>query len=55
MESALKMRNGVVEMLQVYGIEVSIKNASNIIIPRYSGVINYKYASPISAEEKEGN
>ena len=53
MESALKMRNGVIEILGVYGIEVSIKKSGNILIPRYSGVLNYKYASPVSSEEKE--
>lgn len=50
MESALRMRNGVVDSLELYGIEVNIKKEDNIFIPKYDGTINFKYAIP----SKEG-
>ncbi len=51
MESALKMRDGVVDALQQWGIEVSISKEANMVIPRYNGVLTHKYAHPVKEEE----
>ena len=52
LESALKLRDGVVDTLKQYGIEVAIKKMVNVTIPKYTGALNFRYACP--AEEKDG-
>lgn len=52
MVNSLKMRNGVIEALQFWGIQVSVKKVSRVTIPAYSGGIRFDYARPV--EEKEG-
>ena len=47
MEDAVKMRGGVAESLSVWGIQLSIKKDSNIIIPAYKGSVQFKYAEPV--------
>jgi len=39
MEGALKMRGGVAESLQFYGIQISVKKLEQLTIPAYSGSI----------------
>lgn len=51
LESALKMRGGVVETLQFWGIQVSIKRQDNVVVPAYKGVFKFNFAKPI----KEAN
>lgn len=51
MINSLKMRGGVVEDLQIWGIQVGIKKVSQLTIPAYSGGIRFEYARP--ADEKE--
>ncbi|GBF34447.1 division initiation protein [Desulfocucumis palustris] len=51
MINSLKMRRGVVEDLQFWGIQVNIKKLSQVTIPAYSGSIRFEYAVP--ANEKE--
>lgn len=46
MEAALKLRGGIVEYLQFYGIQVTISRKSEVLIPMYSGGNVYKYAKP---------
>lgn len=50
MENALRMRDGVVDYLEQWGIEISISKQENIQIPKYNGVLSYKYSYPV----KEG-
>lgn len=38
MESSLKMKGGVAEILQVYGIQIWIRKSSQITIPAYTGL-----------------
>ncbi|NLL98636.1 MAG: DUF881 domain-containing protein [Tepidanaerobacter sp.] len=52
LEAALKMRGGVIESLQVFGIQVSIKKQDKIEIPAYTGPIQFKYLKPVKAGEK---
>ncbi len=44
MESALKMKGGVAEYLQFFGIQISVKKLSKVTIPAYAGGIKYIYA-----------
>ncbi len=55
MENAILMRGGVYDTLTAWGIELEINKATDIKIPSYKGVINYKYAKPVTTEESEGN
>lgn len=43
MDSALKMRGGVVEYLQFFGIQVSVKKLEQLTIPAYSGSLKSDY------------
>lgn len=52
MENALKMRGGVVDNLEQWGIEIDIKKKDNLIVPKYNGTIQFKYAYPV---KEEGN
>ncbi|MCH3951483.1 MAG: DUF881 domain-containing protein [Acidaminococcus sp.] len=46
MESALRLRGGVVETLKFWGIDVDVKQESDITIPAYKGTRHYEYAKP---------
>ncbi|WP_066634783.1 DUF881 domain-containing protein [Desulfolucanica intricata] len=48
MESALKMRNGVIESLKVWGIQVDVKKQDRMTIPPYSGAVSFEFAQPVS-------
>lgn len=47
LENALKMRGGVVETLQFWGIQVSIKKQEIVNIPAYKGTFRFEYAKPV--------
>lgn len=48
--NSLKMRNGVIESLEPWGIQVSIKKHSRVEIPPFSGSISFDYAKPVLEE-----
>lgn len=48
LEAALKLKGGIAEELEYYGIAVSIKKEQNVFIPRYSKVLEFKYAEPVA-------
>ena len=50
LETALKMRGGVVETLQFWGIQVTVKKQDEVIVPAYKGTFRFEFASPV----KEG-
>jgi uncharacterized protein YlxW (UPF0749 family) len=50
MAGALKMRGGIVEYLQFYGIQVNISKKSEVLIPAFSGSTLRKYAKPAPAK-----
>ncbi len=58
LENALLMRNGVVDNLTFYGIDVEVKKVSAMKIGPYTGSLNFKYAVPsatdANAEIKKG-
>lgn len=51
MINSLKMRSGVIEALQYWGIQVSVKKISRVAIPAYTGGIKFDYARPLEAKE----
>lgn len=52
LQNALKMRGGVVDNLSFWGIDVKIKPEPEIVIPAYTGSLNFKFAQPV---QKEGS
>ncbi|MFZ5647226.1 MAG: DUF881 domain-containing protein [Bacillota bacterium] len=50
--NSLKMRGGVIETLQFWGIQVSIKKVSQVNIPALSGTISFDYAKPVAEDQK---
>lgn len=46
LENALLMRNGVVDNLTFYGINVEVKKVNSLNINEYNGTLNFKYAVP---------
>lgn len=50
LEAAINIKGGVSDYLKGWGINISTKKNANLSIPRYSGVINMKYAHPVIEE-----
>lgn len=50
LETALKMRGGVVETLQFWGIQVAVKRQETVKIPAFKGAFRFEVAVPV----KEG-
>ena len=46
LEAALKMRGGVIETLQFWGIQVSVKLQENVKVAAYKGARKYEFARP---------
>lgn len=46
LENSLKLRGGVIETLQVWGIQVSVKKQTNVLVPAYKGVFRFEHAKP---------
>lgn len=51
LENSLKMRGGVVETLQFWGIQVSIKSNESLIIPAFKGSYRFEYAKPAKEDK----
>lgn len=51
LESSLKMRGGVIESLQFFGIQVSIKKQDDVKMPAYTGPIQFNFLKPVKAGE----
>lgn len=52
--STLTIRYGIIDQLKdkdKYGLQVDIKKKGDITIPRYGGIIKFKYAESVKAEE----
>ena len=50
-DSTLTIRFGIVEQMKNFGLRIDIKKKDEIEIPRYSGIIKYRYAEPVVEEE----
>jgi len=51
LENSLKMRGGVIETLQFWGIQVSIKQQDKVQVPAYKGAFRFEFAKPIQEGE----
>lgn len=51
LETALKMRGGILETVQFWGIQVQITKQNNLTLPPYVGEQTFRFAHPV---EKEG-
>lgn len=47
LESALKLRGGVIETMQLWGIQVSVKQQDNVQIPAFKGTARFDHARPV--------
>jgi len=47
LDNALKMRGGVVETLQFWGIQVTIKKLDDVQVPAYKGTFRFEFAKPV--------
>lgn len=52
LSSALRIRGGVVETFEFWGIQVVIKNSDKIEIPAYQGMRSFEYAKPLVKGER---
>ena len=50
LESALKLRGGVIESLSFWGIQVQIKKQEGVLIPAYKGSLKFTFAQPAGKE-----
>ncbi len=54
MENALSIRGGIIETLKKnYNLTVDISSEENVVIPRYNGVVTFRYAKPVTESEEE--
>lgn len=49
--NALTMRNGVVDVLGQWKIEVKVTMSDKLLIPKYNGVVELRYAVPATAAD----
>lgn len=47
LENALKMRGGVIETLQFWGIQVTIKTQEVVKVPAFKGTFRFEFAKPV--------
>ena len=52
LENALKMRGGVVETLQVWGIQINVKPDANVHVPAYKNTFHFQFMKA-AAEDGE--
>ena len=48
--NALTMRNGVVDVLGQWKIEVKVTMSDKLLIPKYSGAVEFRYAAPATEQ-----
>lgn len=44
LESALTIKNGVIDVLKGYGLKVTLTRETNVSIPKYEGVLSFNFA-----------
>lgn len=45
LESAVKMKGGVIDALGAYGLKMNVSKENDITIPKYEGVLQLQYAT----------
>lgn len=53
LEAALMIKGGVADYLKSWSIELNIKKQDEVKVPRYSGIVNFKYAEALTDKEGE--
>ncbi|HKM38966.1 MAG TPA: DUF881 domain-containing protein [bacterium] len=53
LESALKMRGGIIETMQFWGIQVQIEKKEQLLLPAYLGSHTFKYTRPVDKREAQ--
>ena len=51
MMGALNLRGGIVSEMRTDNIDVQVEKFEEIIIPEYTGLIEYKYVTPVMEVE----
>lgn len=50
LEAGMLIKGGVSDYLKSWNVEITVKKSSKVTIPRYKGVVNFKYAIPVIKE-----
>lgn len=50
LEAAVNMRGGLRDLFSSVGIGVELRTEEKVLVPRYTGTINYTYATPVIQE-----
>lgn len=53
LESAITIRFGILEQMRSFGIRTDVIKQDELMVPRYSGVIAFRYARPVTDETQE--
>ncbi|QIB70091.1 DUF881 domain-containing protein [Aminipila butyrica] len=54
LHDAINIRSGILETMKLkYNLIVTTEKKDNMVIPRYTGTINFKYAKPVESEKPE--
>lgn len=51
LEAAINIKGGSADYLRGWGILITTKKTDKVTVPRYSGVVNMKYATPVIDKE----
>ena len=54
LEAGMLIKGGVSDYLKSWNVNMVVKKASKVTVPRYNGVVNFKYATPIIKEGSNG-
>ncbi|HHY47207.1 MAG TPA: DUF881 domain-containing protein [Firmicutes bacterium] len=49
LDSALHMRDGIIDTLKAWGIQVRITQVPSVTVPAYKGSLYFKYAKPVTS------
>ncbi|MDR0571039.1 MAG: DUF881 domain-containing protein [Clostridiales Family XIII bacterium] len=50
LESAITIKYGIISVIKDYSIQVNIEKKDELVINRYNGVTNFRFAQPVSAD-----
>ncbi|MBC7765549.1 MAG: DUF881 domain-containing protein [Hyphomonadaceae bacterium] len=52
LEASINLRGGVKDLLEKYGVEVTVKKMAKVVVPRYKGAVTLKYATTVTKKEE---
>ncbi|MBR7163533.1 MAG: DUF881 domain-containing protein [Clostridia bacterium] len=55
LEAAMNLNGGVIDNLEIWGFTVQITKSSELIIPKYSGAINFSSATAVETTQEGGD